>query len=202
MFERHRLPGGGWIRIVVRGRTSRRLETTCFRGRQHALAGNFSRWGSADELFHDPLVLRRLLRDCVDAEYGTNRMSLRYDEFVGWSSVDQRFGYPDDALEEFHPNRVSVALRIKRERSEYLAPRTDWLTIIYELKQEDIGLVAVIHSVYPGDDIGELSGDITEREGCIFFYWDARGVTADKARVALLDTYPPRNPTLSGGVAG
>jgi hypothetical protein len=195
MFRRWRLSGGS-VGIVVRGRTARRLDQTCFRGRHLALAGNFSRWASADELFDDTLVLRRLFRDMGDADDGTNRMSIRYHQIVGWASVDQRIGYPDDALEEFHPNSHSVALRLRLDRPEYLAPRTDWLTIVYELKHEDIGLVAVIHSIYPGDDIGELDGDITEREGCVFFSWQASGVTADRARVALPDTYPPRNPTL------
>jgi hypothetical protein len=48
---------------------------------------------------------------------------------------------------------------------------------VYELKREDGDLVAIIHSIYPGKDIGPLSGDLTASQNIVMFDWKHPGKT-------------------------
>ena len=94
---------------------------------------------------------------------------------VGWESTSALSDYKEDDLERFTINRRSKGLRVKMCRTDLLAPKTCELTIVYELKIEDDKLVAIIHSIYPGQDIGELRGNVTVREKRVFFDWNHPG---------------------------
>jgi hypothetical protein len=165
------------LTIIMRQHTKDRLANTCFRGTQVTCAGNFRLWHSANELF-DSWILKELA-DYVSehiSEYpGTHRITIDYKRYVGWSSTAPRADYQCDDLESFEPNRKSTALRLKLTATHLKAPQTSLIMIIFELKFEHGQPVAVVHSLYPGADIGELCGDISEREKVIFFDWNHPG---------------------------
>jgi len=102
---------------------------------------------------------------------------------VGRSSTGKLADYPAEALVPYQPNKRSQALRIRPERRDILAPPTCILTIVYQRKPpDDEGRqVVIVHSLYPGPDIGQLRGDITAREGVVFFYWEHPGQPRNKS---------------------
>lgn len=168
------------IAIIVRKRTIDRLKTTCFRGPSFRMAGNFFLWNSVESLFIDMCVLQPFLfgldEDWENKEFGTQGISIDYPENVGWESTSPIEKYSNDDLEQFNLNRKSWGLRVKASRGkELLAPLTNLLTLVYEFRSEGEMPVAIVHSVYPGRDIGELYGDVTSREGRIFFDWSHPG---------------------------
>jgi hypothetical protein len=69
--------------------------------------------------------------------------------------------------------------------ARYKAPLTNKLTVVFEfqLATEDRPHLMIVHSLYPGEDIGELSGDITENEGRVFFDWDHPGADDDENKL-------------------
>ena len=95
---------------------------------------------------------------------------------VGWPGTDELTKYKPEDLEEFSPNRHSKALRVKKDRLDLLVPLTNFVTLVYELRPERYQTAIIVHSMYPGKDIGELHGNITEREKVVFFDWDHPGV--------------------------
>lgn len=178
MYIRKRL-AETMITLIVRLSTVKRLSKTCFRGPLLPLAGNFLLWSSVEEVFGDLGVLAQFLDELGERlliqDIGTHSVCITHSTSVGWESTAPRENYSDDDLEQFPLNRKSVALRVKPTCLHLLAPRTRQLTIVYEFKFEGEFPVAVIHSIYPGKDIGELCGDVTAREGRIFFDWDHPG---------------------------
>ena len=182
MYLRTRLSDNAPALIIARSQTLERLSRTCFRGTNRKLAGNFSLWRNLEEMFMEPFIREQLLSDILasaDASTKNRTFSITIycSEEVGWSSTDTLSRYHNIVLEPFEPNRNSRALRVKANRTDHLAPRTQEVTIVYELRfEEENGWVAVIHSVYPGHDIGNLRGDITARENRIFFDWNHPGV--------------------------
>lgn len=169
--------GGRRVGIAVGGETEARLMTTCFRGRQFALAGNFFRWESSVELFGDDFVATEIAKYVTDPGFEpawANSLTIGYRAAVGWTSTVKRSLVPDADLEPFQPNRRSTALIVRPGRR--LAPLTRYLTVIFQkptlyLNQTTL----VVRSVYPDEDVGELRGDLTEREGIVFFAWTNPG---------------------------
>ena len=49
------------------------------------------------------------------------------------------------------------------------------VTLVLEFKSEYDSPVAVIHSLYPGHDVGDLEGDMTVREDRVWFNWNHPG---------------------------
>jgi hypothetical protein len=173
------LKSGATATLIVRRSTKDRLRTTCFRGTSLKKAGNFFRWNSVEGFFQDGLVLEKLLTE-IDylfqvSDFRTHRMHITHTQPVGWGSTGIIDNYPSDALEHFNPNRRSTGLRVKSKRIDILAPMTQELTIVFEFKSEDSCPTAIVHSIYPGTDVGELMGDVTEREQLIFFDWNHPG---------------------------
>ncbi len=162
-------------RIVMRQGTEDRLSQTCFRGFRVRCAGNFNLWGSVRELLEEPLVLKELLRHLraahLERAFDTTSIVVAYRTWVGWSSTAPRAEYQIDDLERFDLNRKGWALRVKRSRRDLLAPLTEMITFVFEFKDEERMPTAVIHSIYPGEDIGEITGNVTERENVVFFDW-------------------------------
>lgn len=166
------------IVFVVRNRTEDRLKKRCFRI-DTKRAGLFDRWSSAETLLRDPAILRGLAADVLecwnDGGVGlTYSVQITCDRSVGWASTMPSDDIDFYDLECFELGR-GCALRVKLDRQHLRAPRTDDVTIVYELKEEYGHPTAVVHSIYPGPDIGPLEGNITEREGVVFFDWDHPG---------------------------
>ena len=57
------------------------------------------------------------------------------------------------------------------------APRTRDVTVIYGISEGKRGddVVVILRSMYPGPDVGELKGDVSVREGRVFFDWNVAG---------------------------
>jgi hypothetical protein len=165
--------------IIVRQRTEERLMSTCFRGRDKNLAGNFIDWDNAWSFFRQQhWAIEQLIddvRETISLKSRTNSVCMEAPYPVGWSGTDDASKYRSDDLEEFAPNRKSVAMRVRPELTDVQAPLTDKVTIVYELRDEGKQIAVVVHSIYPGEDIGELVGDVTEREKVVFFDWNHQG---------------------------
>jgi hypothetical protein len=181
MYTEKVLEDGTPIRIIVSHPTYMRLKGTCFRAKRLSLAGNFFRWDSPMEVINDRDVLPALMNDINKQwkmrDFNTVSISIMLTSPAGWESTAPRENYQKEDLEEFKPNKKSKALRIKKNRKNLLAPKTSKVTVIYQLTlQDDNTPVVMVHSMYPGTDVGELTGNITEREGLIFFDWNHPGV--------------------------
>lgn len=171
------------VRVIVPHDSLQRICKKHFRGGHETQTGNFAGnilFDSHDDLLHFSAfkgMMREEMAEMVEAkEFGVFSTTLQFRFPVGWSSTDDSRNYRADDLEEFEPSRNSTALRVKRERDHLLAPRTRDLTVVYELTRlEEYEPVCFIHSLYPGKDIGELRGNITKREGVVFFDWEHRG---------------------------
>lgn len=174
----------GWhLKLIMRKETRDRLAQTCFRGKDAVCAGNFLRWASIEEMLEDPEVLRLLVIELAKEikgkpQEGTLGIEVVCRKFIGWASTAPRKNYEKSELEPFKPNRHTNAMRVKKGR-DILVPLTKRVTIIMELKREGRDWAAVIHSVYPGKDVGKLTGNITEREGVVFFGWNHQGATVN-----------------------
>ncbi|MEK7463550.1 MAG: hypothetical protein AAB610_00290 [Patescibacteria group bacterium] len=168
----------GPIAVIVREKTKQRLFKTCFRGRSFRRAGNFCLWNNVYEVLSDAIVFHELIADACEAfAEGSleNSVCIRHDSIIGWSGTDELAKYKPDDLEEYFPNRRSQALRVKTNRTDLTAPPTKFLTLAYELRIEDGQIALIVHSMYPGEDIGKLVGNITETEECVFFDWNHLG---------------------------
>lgn len=181
MYIRNTLNSGTRASIIVRRTTEERLWSKCFRGTALQLAGNFLRWCSADQLFRDCEVMEHFLAELDELwskqEFGTSSVSINHSMPVGWESTDALENYAEDDLEEFRLNSRSWGLRVKPSRTGLLAPKTNELTLVFEFKSEGGEAVAVVHSIYPGKDVGELDRDVTDREKRVFFDWNHPGAT-------------------------
>ncbi len=166
--------------IVIRNFAWRRLASTCFRGIKKKRAGNFCLWYNPHKMFSDcPYLASEIVDDAREAwskESKTSSMPVECREIIGWSSTDNLSKYQQNGcLESFSLGNNARGLRIKKNRRDILAPKTSVITLIYELKREQNQFVIVIHSMYPGPDIGELVGDVSEREKVVFFDWNHPG---------------------------
>lgn len=179
MYIGKTLKSGRSAAIIVRRSTEERLQTKCFRGTSLPLAGNFLRWGSAEELFRDREVMERFIAELDELwskqEFGTHSLSIAHSMPVGWESTASLPNYTEADLEEFDLNRRSWGLRVKPTRTDLLAPKTNDFTVVFQFKPEDSKAVAIVHSIYPGSDVGELNGDVTAREKRVFFDWSHPG---------------------------
>ena len=159
--------------IIVRPDTRRRLEGTCFRGSFYKCAGNFVYWNSAREVCNDETVMRCLLNEIrmrwQKREFSTGSLTIECGAKVGWESTAPIELYRPDSLVEFELNRRSCGKRVKKHLVGIKAPLTHRLTVVFEFKDEFNSPVMIIHSIYPGVDIGELDGDVTAREKRVFF---------------------------------
>lgn len=178
VFKTHKFFQDRQIVIVIRYANANRLKSICFRGKEKNLAGNFSAWSDQHELVSDADFLEQLVADVsAAAEVGnTNcRVSIQCSSLIGWSSTDDIEKYAAEDLDDFSPNPHSTGLRVKKDLINFTAPNTNMVTVVYEIKDEDDQITVIIHSFYPGRDIGELKGNVSLRSSCVFFDWDHPG---------------------------
>jgi len=164
------------VKIVGPFRVCQRLEKTCFRGKEFNRAGNFCLWDNMEDLLKNPLILPELLAEADEhwraKDFTTFSICIEYPKPVGWESTAPQGNYDPSDLEYFEPTHRSSGLRVKLDRREIKAPATNLVTVIYEFRPDrdepDLP-VAIVHSIYPGQDIGEMVDNVTERENRIFF---------------------------------
>ncbi len=177
----------------MRGHTKRRLAENCFRGRDLRAAGNLCRWDDEDALFEDKTFVELLLAACHEALRGvtisrngiTRNVEVEYPQYVGWSSTAPIDSVSSRVLERYEPNPYTVARRVQPSATAVLAPRTKLLTLAVEFRRARGGIEAIVHTIYPGPNIGALRRDpgdqnpqrlnVTEREGVVFFDWNHPG---------------------------
>lgn len=171
--------GGKPVALIMRQKTEERLGETCFRGPECRRAGNFFRYRFAEEFFSDSkmqnLFFPEIWKLSGRRDFDTHSFSLDLKMEIGWESTAPLQNYETHDLEEFTPNRRSSGLRVKSSKRHLLAPRTSKATIVYELKEEFGKPVVVVHSLYPGVDIGELEFNVTKREQRVFFDFNHPG---------------------------
>ena len=187
----------GTIIIIVRDETELRLSKTCFRPESANCAGNFSMWRNARSVFENEGIVEALIIEAqksLSEGSRTDSICIELSVGIGWSGTDDLEKYNLNDLEEFELNRKSQALRVKKTCVNLTSPITNSITLVYEVRKEDDKTSIIIHSMYPGKDIGELVGDITDREKCVFFDWNHPGITSSQR----LDELMQQNPPLSG----
>lgn len=161
------------IKVVFPHKTKERLRTTCFRpGAQ--LAGNFFRWKRPEDVLEDPVVreqlLEGLLKAIAEEDWETTSIEVVHADEVGWCSTAPRERFRNYHVQAFKPNVRSTGLKVKSAFSRIRAPRTTLCTFVLRVHPGET-YSAVVYSLYPGRDIGELEGDVSEREGVVFFDW-------------------------------
>jgi len=174
------LDNGGRVEIILPLRQAQRLVGTCFRGPRCRQAGNFFKWRDFSAFIHDPTTqgllkpeLERLVREAYIQS--KHRIELGFDEYVGWDSV----AHVDDLKSEDialgkvqRLNRRATALFLPD--GLILAPQTKFVTMV--LSQEHIGHWRfIIWTMYPGLDVGDLLGDMTELYGFVWLPWSNPG---------------------------
>ncbi len=172
------LSGVATVHIIFPVKVVERLMKISFRGQSTRRAWNTT-WRSPEIWLQDPQTCLQM--DAEILMIVTNlripeekkvmlRMRLEYERPIGWSSTDDLSRYDLADYEEFAPDKHSVVLRIKSSRGKLKAPRTDVMTVIYELEfKPGTGWVATIQDAYPGNDVGEPKGNVSERENRVFF---------------------------------
>lgn len=170
------------VHVLISDHVWTRLSGTCFRGKHKALSGNFCRWVNHNEMFdpNDKFILDQIVEDAkvaIEKHSRNNSFSIQFKDWIGWSGTDDRILYANICLEPFAINRKATGYRIRTDRKDILAPKTKILTIIYEVKYDpEKGRInLIIWSMYPGPDIGELVGDVSDREKIVFFDWNHPG---------------------------
>jgi hypothetical protein len=167
------------VRFVVPRATRERLATTCFRHPSRGDAGRFASWRSADDVLSDLRIRKQLLIEVErhvrenKAPGSTYSRTVTLPEFVGWESTLSFGEAKGVSVGDAAINRRATALFVDDDTP---APRTRDVTVIFSVddgQHEDF--VAFVVSIYPGLDVGELAGDVSRREGCVFFHWQARG---------------------------
>lgn len=178
------LPAGGRIQVTLPDKHAEWLRRNHFRGKNLAMAGN-TRWNSFGEMMRDNDVFERFTANCREvALNATENVNESFEIvhpklMVGWESTAERERFTEEQLE---PRFQLPHWRGKwvRRAADRRAPLTNILTFVCtfthfirgrELTQWDV----VIRSLYPGRDVGDLDGDVTAREGCVFYDWTFPG---------------------------
>lgn len=175
--------------ISVPGTQEERLSGTCFRDcpEGQGLAGNFSFWRNAHDVITDRRMMEKFLAalssvvekiaDNHTIASKNHRFTINVEgEFVGWASTTLLEKVDQDQLEERDLNWRATALFVRSGPDAPRAPRTNEVTFVVEVSysQKD-GWIAIVQTIYPGKDVGELNGDVSRRKQRAFFDWDHPG---------------------------
>ncbi len=175
------------VLMIVRRRDVEMIQRRCFRNPQFRKAGTFFVWDNVGQLFKDQDFTRSLFEDARTAseEGAYNECSFMFNSrsVVGWSWTDDLGCYSMHDLEpftfdpQFHPvtNVGAHGLMLKNGRRHRKAPHTSLVTVVYEFKKEDGAFSIRVTDIYPGYDVGPLSGDVTRNSGRMFFHWNQPG---------------------------
>ncbi|MFH0928101.1 MAG: hypothetical protein V1821_01365 [bacterium] len=171
---------GKRVVLIVGAQAEERLARTCFRPLSEPRAGNFQRFRSAREIIARRGIIQKLQEECLgelrELQGDESRFSFSLQDlgFVGWSSTAPREGFLAEQLEPLELNWRATALRVKKDL-ELLAPPTREITFVVNLKMTPREVILFVFSIYPGPDVGELVGDVSLREGVVFFDWNHPG---------------------------
>jgi len=180
-----RMPDKKPVFLVIPKIVEDRLATTCFRGRDKELAGNFLRYDGYHDFILDMEVSVRLTKTVHEAilerpskDKFNLRSTIELPMYVGWSSTADLSLFQPHELEPFELNSRVTAWRIKDRTID--APLTKTITFALSFRLEDGVWHVSFHTIYPGKDIGRLvplngARDISERSQQAFFAWDHPG---------------------------
>jgi len=180
MHENHTYPDLTTLLMICPIQTKQRLTGTCFRGKHQALAGNFRQWQTVEQVFGDVWLKAELTKEVLDLikqeDFGVHSLTISHGMNVGWESTDLIDQFSADELEPFYPNGNSEALRVTLpSRLDRKAPLTNEVTFVFALGTLRNQPRFELKSLYPGTDIGELYGNVTEREKRVFYSWEHPG---------------------------
>lgn len=174
-------PDGPVIRVVMPNETRTRLANTCFRGTEIAKSGNLCSWSSFEAMMEDPLVVDGMLGelDGIFAQRnfdGNWSFTLNFPARpIGWSSTILRPVVHAHELDYRPLNKRASAMFFSDP--EYPAPLTHKVTFVCTLRTENVNVgTALIQSIYPGADVGEIRGNMTKRtQGRVWIDFDNPG---------------------------
>lgn len=174
--------------LVMRHNTVTRLASTCFHGVRKALAGNLAWWMTPATFFSDiriaEKVWARIERHISAGSIRTQREEIEFDFHIGWSSTDDIQYYDTDSIEPFAPTQKWCGMRVLNDCG-CTAPLTTFLTLVFEIKYEHDGVIVIVHTMYPGRDVGELRGDMSESKQIVFFDFDHEGQPLTEAKFEM-----------------
>lgn len=179
--------------LLVPEEQRERMNITCFRTLEiEPMAGNFRFWGDFPHLMRDDFMCRQLAEQ---AALGVQRLleqkssapdlrsihmafTIEHPDNIGWQSTLPREAVPSaDMLENFQLNKRTPALRVLKN-APLLAPATRLVTFKAQLWLPDEGKTdwsLAIHTVYPGEDIGNLHPRNPVLKHHVFFDWTHPG---------------------------
>lgn len=174
------LSDGQDVFLQIPENTYERIKGTCFRGKQCSQAGNSCRWHRIVDFKEDPVVHELLGISFLDlvkngAVSTSHRIVLEFQDAVGWDSVLSYAEVP----EEYRDKLVRKELN-KRSHALFLpdnlvkAPLTSFLTLVVRM-YHDRHWRFVLHTIYPGNDVGELRGDMTKKHNYVWLNWSNPG---------------------------
>ena len=140
-------------------------------------AGNFSRWDDAKEAIRNDDLIARLTTALEKSDhYGQFRVCITMPYPIGWlSTVPEGMHLTTEDVEPFKLNGKQIALRVRKERADILAPQTRMITLVGQLIQRGNTSVCLIYTMYPGRDIGSLRSLHNFDSTHIFFDWSHPG---------------------------
>lgn len=164
---------------LLPGKYIAHLSQTCFR-KPGYLAGNFLHWRTPEQfLWRAERFLSKVAFDEL-AEGGKGQFSfeLQFEEPVGWSSTIESSELPQEGLKvERRPLNTKATGLFLLPENRVLAKLTSKVTCVGALRKSRRSVYFVLYTVYPGRDIGDLYGDMSEREKVFFLDWYSRGET-------------------------
>lgn len=176
------------MHVVIPNHCRQTMMDRHFRGRGNRRAGNFSRWESPNVVLRDRRFGELFHAICHDIKtelerhppkYSSDydqRFCVPYPGIVGWSGTVPRSYVNGAELERFDINKHASGLKVMD--SEPLAPVTRLVSCTTRFRfheAEPHNRVLMLYSLSPGPNVGELQGNVSEREGIVFFDFLHRG---------------------------
>lgn len=158
-----------------------RVSENCFRDGN--CAGEITAWNSLQEMFSDERFQQALLaslrfRANGSIYKGSTQFMLQvpgYDR-LGWSSTAPRKYFADLPLDMrpigtgYRARALFVPKEYAYEKDVY-APGTDTITMSVSTANRGGQPEVEVFTMYPGQDVGPLQGNMTERTGLVWFEW-------------------------------
>jgi hypothetical protein len=121
-------------------------------------------------MFRDELDAQ--INQAITADESTFSITLDTKELIGWSGTICEQQIPSEDTETFTLNKRATCRMIKHN-TDHEAPLTTEVTFIIRIPKGN--RVALLESVYPGQDVGKLEGDVSGREKVVFFGFTHKG---------------------------